>query len=60
MEQRAVIKFNAKLGKSAAETFRLTQVYGDACLSRSNKFTTSQKNAKSAFKNQDNAHHILR
>ncbi|XP_025268578.1 histone-lysine N-methyltransferase SETMAR-like [Camponotus floridanus] len=39
MEQRAVIKFNAKLGKSASETFRLMQqVYGDACLSRSNVF----------------------
>jgi len=39
MEQKAVIKFNAKLGKSAAETFRLMQqVYGDACLSRSNVF----------------------
>jgi len=24
MEQRAVIKFNAKLGKSTSETFRLT------------------------------------
>jgi len=29
MEQRAVIKFNAKLGKSASETFRLMQqIYG--------------------------------
>ncbi|EGI67627.1 FLJ37770-like protein [Acromyrmex echinatior] len=29
MEQRAVIKFNAKLGKSASETFRsMQQVYG--------------------------------
>ncbi|XP_011166492.1 histone-lysine N-methyltransferase SETMAR-like [Solenopsis invicta] len=39
MEQRAVIKFNARLGKSASETFQLVQqVYGDACLSRSNVF----------------------
>jgi len=29
MEQKAVIKFNAKLGKSASETFRLIQqIYG--------------------------------
>ncbi|EGI63180.1 Mariner Mos1 transposase [Acromyrmex echinatior] len=33
MEQRAVIKFNAKLGKSASETFRsMQQVYGSQCL----------------------------
>lgn len=39
MEQRAVIKFNAKLGKTASETFRLMQqVYGDDCLSRTNVF----------------------
>ncbi|KAG5337044.1 SETMR methyltransferase, partial [Acromyrmex charruanus] len=35
MEQRAVIKFNAKLGKSASETFRsMQQVYGSQCLGR--------------------------
>lgn len=35
MEQRAVIKFHAKLGKNASETFRLMQqVYRDDCLSR--------------------------
>ncbi|KYN38526.1 hypothetical protein ALC56_07103 [Trachymyrmex septentrionalis] len=35
MEQRALIKFNAKLGKSASETFRLMQqVYGNQCLGR--------------------------
>lgn len=39
MEQRAVIKFNARLGNSASETFRMMQqVYGNACLSRSNVF----------------------
>lgn len=39
MEQRAVIKFNAKLGKNASETLQLMhQVYGDLCLSRSNVF----------------------
>ncbi|KAG5333554.1 SETMR methyltransferase, partial [Acromyrmex heyeri] len=33
MEQRAMIKFNAKLGKSASETFRsMQQVYGSQCL----------------------------
>ncbi|EGI68410.1 FLJ37770-like protein [Acromyrmex echinatior] len=35
MEQRAVIKFNVKLGKSASETFRsMQQVYGSQCLCR--------------------------
>ncbi|KYN09099.1 hypothetical protein ALC57_18786 [Trachymyrmex cornetzi] len=35
MEQRAVVKFNAKLDKSASETFRLMQqVYGSQCLGR--------------------------
>ncbi|EGI70636.1 FLJ37770-like protein [Acromyrmex echinatior] len=39
MEQRAVIKFNAKLGKSASETFRsMQQVYGSQCLSRTDVF----------------------
>ena len=39
MEQRAVIKFHAKLGKNASETFGLMQqVYGDDCLSRANVF----------------------
>ncbi|KAG5322109.1 SETMR methyltransferase, partial [Acromyrmex heyeri] len=39
MEQRAVIKFNAKLGKSASETFRLMQqVYGSQCLGRTAVF----------------------
>ncbi|EGI67037.1 FLJ37770-like protein [Acromyrmex echinatior] len=39
MEQRAVIKFNAKLGKSASETFRLMQqVYGSQCLDRTTVF----------------------
>lgn len=39
IEQRAIIKFNAKLGKSASETFQMMhQVYGDLCLSRSNVF----------------------
>ena len=37
MEQRAVIKFHAKLAKNASETFWLMQqVYGDDCLSRAN------------------------
>ena len=39
MEQRAVIKFHAKLGKNASETFWLMQqVYGDDFLSRANFF----------------------
>ena len=39
MEQRAVIKFQAKLGKNESETFWLMQqVYGDDCLSRANVF----------------------
>ncbi|KAG5345622.1 MOS1T transposase, partial [Acromyrmex heyeri] len=39
MEQRAVIKFNAKLGKSASETFRsMQQVYGSQCLGRTAVF----------------------
>ena len=39
MEHRAVIKFHAKLGKNASETFWLIQqVYGDDCLSRANVF----------------------
>ncbi|GFX20170.1 hypothetical protein TNCV_1437301 [Trichonephila clavipes] len=39
MEKRAVIKFYAKLGKSASETYQLMkQVSGDCCLSRSNVF----------------------
>jgi len=34
MEQRAMIKFNTKLSKSASETFRLMQqIYGSQCLS---------------------------
>ncbi|KAG5315470.1 SETMR methyltransferase, partial [Acromyrmex insinuator] len=36
---RAVIKFNAKLGKSASETFRsMQQVYGSQCLGRTAVF----------------------
>ncbi|KAG5337945.1 ATP6 synthase, partial [Acromyrmex charruanus] len=39
MEQRAVIKFNAKLGKSVSETFRsMQQVYGSQCLGRTTVF----------------------
>ena len=39
MEQRAVIKFHAKLGKNSSETFWLMQqVYGDDFLNRSNVF----------------------
>ncbi|UYV73952.1 hypothetical protein LAZ67_11001570 [Cordylochernes scorpioides] len=39
MEQRAVIKFNAKLGRSASETYILMKkVYGTLCLSKSNVF----------------------
>jgi len=39
MEQRAVIKFNAKLDKSASETFRLMQqVYGSQCLAHTAVF----------------------
>ena len=39
MEQREVVKFHAKLGKNASETFWLMQqVYSDDCLSRANVF----------------------
>ena len=39
MEQKAVIKFYAKLSKNASETFWLMQqVYRDDCLSRANIF----------------------
>ncbi|KAG5314524.1 SETMR methyltransferase, partial [Acromyrmex insinuator] len=39
MEQRAVIKFNTKLDKSASETFRsMQQVYGSQCLGRTAVF----------------------
>ncbi|EGI62804.1 FLJ37770-like protein, partial [Acromyrmex echinatior] len=39
MEQRTVIKFNAKLGKSASETFRsMQQVYSNQCLGRTAVF----------------------
>ncbi|EGI59880.1 FLJ37770-like protein [Acromyrmex echinatior] len=40
MEQRAVIKFNAKLAKSTSETFRsMQQVYVDSqCLGRTTVF----------------------
>lgn len=39
MEQRAVIKFHAKLGTSASQTLELMQkVYGDDCLSRPRVF----------------------
>lgn len=39
MEQRAIIKFHAKLGTTASKTYEmLQQVYGDDCLSRSNVF----------------------
>ncbi|XP_012231347.2 protein GVQW3-like [Linepithema humile] len=39
MEQRAVIKFNFKLGKTATETYESMKiVYGDDCLSRSKVF----------------------
>ncbi|GFX34316.1 protein GVQW3 [Trichonephila clavipes] len=39
MDKRAVIKFYAKFGKSASETYQfMEQVYGDCCLSGSNFF----------------------
>ncbi|GFW92790.1 hypothetical protein TNCV_1735831 [Trichonephila clavipes] len=39
MDKRTEIKFYAKLGKSASETYQLMkQVYNDCCLSRSNVF----------------------
>lgn len=39
LEQRAVIKFQAKLGTSATKTFEMMQkVYGDNCLSRGRIF----------------------
>ena len=39
MEQRAIIKFQAKFSKNASETFWLMQqVYGDDYLSRANVF----------------------
>jgi len=39
VEQRVNIKFLAKLGKSATETYNLlTEVYGDQCVSRTQVF----------------------
>lgn len=39
IEQRAVMKFHAKLGTSAAKTYEMMQqVYGDDCLSKSRVF----------------------
>lgn len=39
LEQRIVVKFHVKLGKTATETLSLLkQVYGDSCLSRSRFF----------------------
>ncbi|KAG5306241.1 SETMR methyltransferase, partial [Acromyrmex insinuator] len=44
MEQRAVIKFNAKLGKSASETFRsMQQVYGSQCLGHTAVFNCHKR-----------------
>ncbi|GFV88116.1 protein GVQW3 [Trichonephila clavipes] len=44
MDKRAVIKFYAKLGKNASETYQLMkQVYGDCCLSRSNVFVWQKR-----------------
>ena len=59
MEQRAVIKFNAKLGKSA-ETFRsMQQVYGSQCLGRTavfewhKRFLEGRERPLKMTKNQD-------
>jgi hypothetical protein len=39
VEQRVSVKFLAKLGKSATETYSLSmEVYGDECLSRTQVF----------------------
>ena len=43
VEQRVNIKFIAKLGKSATETYNLTEVYGDQCLSRTQVFEWFKK-----------------
>ena len=57
MEQRAVIKFNVKLGKCASETFRLMQqVYGIACLSRSNVFVWHKRFLEGRDSLEDDEH----
>ncbi|GFS96455.1 uncharacterized protein TNCV_17761 [Trichonephila clavipes] len=41
MDKRALIKFYAKLGKSASKTYQLMkEVYGDCCLNRSDVFVS--------------------
>jgi len=57
MEQRAIIKFNAKLGKTASETFQLMQqVYGNDCLSRSNIFVWHKRFSVGRKSLEDDAH----
>ena len=57
MEQRAVIKCYAKLGKKASETFWLMQqVYGDDCLSRANVFLWHKRFLEGRERLEDNNH----
>ncbi|KAG5345381.1 GVQW3 protein, partial [Acromyrmex charruanus] len=57
MEQRAVIKFNAKLGKSASKTFRsMQQVYGSQCLGRTAVFEWHKRFLEGREKHSDVDH----
>ncbi|UYV64508.1 hypothetical protein LAZ67_3001032 [Cordylochernes scorpioides] len=57
MEQRAVIKFNAKLGRSASETYILMkQVYGTLCLSKSNVFIWHKRFSEGRNTLEDDKH----
>lgn len=57
MEQRAVIKFHAKLGKNASETLKLMQqVYGDNCLSRTNVFVWDKRFLEGRESLEDDKH----
>ena len=54
MEQRAVIKFQAKLGENASEKFWLIHyVYGDDCLSRANVFLWHKRFLEATEKLED-------
>ncbi|UYV70752.1 hypothetical protein LAZ67_8000486 [Cordylochernes scorpioides] len=55
-DPRAVIKFNAKLGRSASETYILMkQVYGTLCLSKSNVFIWHKRfsNGRNTLEDED-------
>ena len=57
MEQRAVIKFNARIGKNASETLKLMQqVYGESCLTRANFFRWHKHFLKGRDNLEDDEH----